>query len=515
MSPAGIALCGLLILLLAGPSVVAGQPAPRSPRQLQHAVDQVLADTLFRNAFWGVLVYDLAHDRTLVARHAGKSFLPASNTKLYTTAAALDLLGPDFRYRTTLYAAGTVRDSVLHGALLLRGAGDPSLGSYYDPLTGEPVDSLDVTAVFRAWADSLRAAGIAAIEGDVIGDDDVMDDQPLGIGWSWDDEPYSYAAELGGLVFSDNVIRLRIEGRSPGAPARLTWRPLQTDYVEVVNRTRSVPADSSFDLDYDRARAQNILYVSGEAPQGRSRETALTISNPTRYAAHVLRQVLMDEGIAVLGAARDVDDLSIRPDYAAPTVVPVATYLSPPLSDLVRIVNKPSQNLYADQLLRTLGVHVPVDLPEEEAGPPGSTERGLTAAMRTFARAGVDTSRLRLADGSGLSRMNLVTPEMTLALLRYMWHHPDPATRAAFLASLPVGGVDGTLEHRFPDGPAHGSVRAKTGTLTGVSTLSGYVPSARGTPLAFVVMCTSHTVRSADARAVQDALVDLFARYRR
>lgn len=505
----------LVLALVTLPVAAAGQPAPRTSNQLHRDIEQVLADTLFDNAFWAVLVHDLEHNQTLFARNANKSFLPASNAKLYTTSAALDQLGPDFRYRTTLYAAGDVRDGVLHGSLILRGSGDPSLGSYYDPTTGERIDSLDVTSVFRAWADSLRAAGITAVRGDVIGDDDVMDDQPLGFDWSWNDAPYASAAELGGIVFSDNVIALRTEGQMPGTPAHLTWLPHQTDYVDVINHTRSVPADSSSDLEYDRARAANVIYVSGEASHGRTIEEELTITNPTRYAVHVLRETLLEAGIPILGAPKDVDDLSIKPDYTSPALRPVATYLSPPLADLVRVVNKPSQNLYAEQVIRTIGVHTPVVETDDEDLEPGSTEMGVAAAMRTFARARMDTSRLRLADGSGLSRRNLVTAEMTMALLRYMWSHPDPATRAAFLASLPVGGIDGTLEYRFLNGPTQGAVRAKTGTLGGVSALSGYVPSAQDTPLAFVIMCTSHTVRASDARAVQDAIVDLLARYRR
>ena len=280
----------------------------------------------------------------------------------------------------------------------------------------------------------------------------------------------------------------------------------------MVNQTVSVPADSSMDETFTRLRNFNTISVGGAIPQGKIDTTYISVSNPTRYFMHVFRDVLVDEGIAVTGRAVDIDDLSIKPDYSAPRYVHRASYFSPMLADIVSVLNKESQNLYAELLIRTLGVQFPVDDPDID---PGTAEMGIAAAMETFARARIDTSRIQLVDGSGLSRMNLVTAEATTRLLSYMWAHPDTTVRQAFLASLPVGGVDGTLEDRFRFGPANGNVRAKTGTLTSASSLSGYVTSAAGTPLLFVLMCNNFTQKTSVVRRTQNAVVQLLAAYRR
>lgn len=505
----------LLPFLLTGWLTVSAwaQPAPpQNPSQLARAIDAVLADRAFANAFWGVVVVDLESGETLYRRNADKSFVPASNVKLYTTAAALDQLGPEYRYETRLYIDGPIVDGVLHGNLIVRGAGDPTLGGHYDPETGEYDEFADATKVFRDWADSLRAAGITEITGDLIGDDDIVDDEPLGPGWSWNDETYYYAAQLSGLSFNDNVVHVQIRGRQNGQPGSVTWQPFETDYVEIVNQTRTGPSNSSIREGYRRERGTNRIILTSRVPAGRVDSEALTVDNPTLFAVHVLRETLHRAGITVHGRPVDVDSLADRPDYVGGGLRRVAVHTSRPLSDVVRMINKPSQNLYAEMLLKTLAA--------ERAGAPGtqnlvhgSTEMGLKVAERTFARAGIDTEILQLVDGSGLSRRNLVTPEMTAALLRYMWNHPDEAVREAFYASLPIAGVDGSLRNRLRSGPAYRHVRAKTGTLGNVSSLSGYVRSARGTPLAFVMMTNHYTAGSQAVRNAQDAIATLLARY--
>lgn len=507
----------LLFLLVYGLPAQAQPAPPGSPRSLARALDEVLDDAAFENGFWGVVVVDLETGERLYDRYAGKSFMPASNTKLYTTAAALDQLGPTYRYRTRLYAQGAVVDSVLMGNLIVRGAADPTLGGHYDAETGKYEERIDATRVFRAWADSLRAAGIAAIAGDLIGDDDIVDDTPLGYGWSWDDETYYYSAQLSGLSFNDNVIHMQVAGRREGQPATIDWQPFRTSYVEVVNQTRTTAPGTGIKEGYERQRGTNRLLISTQVPAGQVESEELTVENPTLFTVHVLREALLHAGLPVGGRAVDVDDLSIKPDYAGDALRQVASHTSLPLSAIALMINKPSQNLYADLVLKTLGVERPVGPEEQERKnlTPGSSRMGVAAASRTFARAGVDTSRIQLVDGSGLSRLNLITPEMTLALLRYMWNHPDPAVKEAFYQSLPVAGVDGTLRNRLKQGPAFRNVRAKTGSLGNVSTLSGYVQSGGGTPLAFVVMANHYTVPTRKVREAQDALLTLLARYRR
>ncbi len=483
--------CLALLVVLWQPVMLRAQPS--SP-DLASEIRGLLADSALSNAWWGILIADLETGDEVYALNAGHSFIPASNTKLYTTAAVLDQLGPAFRYETVVYADGPVRDGVLEGNLIVRGAGDPVIGGRFN--------DGDRTEVFRAWADSLKAAGITRIRGDLIGDDDLFDDTPLGTGWSWDDEPYWYAAEVSGLSFNDNCVDVTLESTTPGAPARLTWEPFQTDYVRIENRSYTLPADSALVEGYERARGSNLIRLRSRVPQGQQDTESLSVSNPTLFFVHVLRQTLLRAGIAVDGRPVDVDDLSIRPRYDLPMVHRLASHTSPTMAEIVAVTNKESQNLYAEQLLRTLGALRPVP-----AVGPGSAERGIAAAMATFVQAGIDTTRLQLVDGSGMSRINLVTPAMTMALLRYMWHHPDEATRTAFWDSLPVGGADGTLEHRYTTDGMHGLVHAKTGTMSNASTLSGYVRSASGIPYAFVLMSNHYTVKTRIVREVQDAIV--------
>ncbi|MEX1055789.1 MAG: D-alanyl-D-alanine carboxypeptidase/D-alanyl-D-alanine-endopeptidase, partial [Rhodothermales bacterium] len=189
----------------------------------------------------------------------------------------------------------------------------------------------------------------------------------------------------------------------------------------------------------------------------------------------------------------------------------IAVHTSAPLSDIVAGINKPSQNLYADMVLKTLGAELPA---EDEDLEPGSSGMGIEVAMTTFSRAGIDTSRIQLVDGSGLSSMNLVTPDMTTSLLTYMWSHPSLDVREAFYRSLPIAGTEGTLRNRLTSGPARENLRAKTGSLSNVSTLSGYLRAEDGTPLAFSLMSNHYTTRTADVRTAQDAVVNLLARYR-
>lgn len=482
-----------------------------SIRRLRTPIDRLLDAESFGNGFWGVHVVDIESGRMLYARNAGKSFVPASNVKLYTTAAALDLLGPDYRFETGLYIDGTVdEEGVLHGNVIVRGGADPTLGGHYLSDSGDWDEDIDALAVFRNWADSLRAAGIRRITGDLIGDDDVIDDIPLGANWSWDDETWYYSAQLGGLAFHDNVIHLYVAGRTPGMPANLSWEPLNTDYVQVINRTLTTKPDAVLEEGYSRQRGSNTVEVTTRVPAGARELEEITVENPTRYTVHVLREALLQSGIAVAGDPVDVDALSIKPAYETPSYRRVAINRSAPLPDIASLINKPSQNLYADLLMKMLGAEFPQENSDLDRG---SAAMGIEAAMGAFARAGVDTSAIRLVDGSGLSRLNLIAPEMTTALLSFMWAHPDTRVRDAFYDSLPVAGQSGSLKHRMRQGRAAGNMRGKTGSLTFASSLSGYVRAYDGRMLAFSIMSNHHISGAADTRRVQDAIVELLARF--
>ncbi len=496
----------LLVLLLCLPGLARAQSGPEA---LAAAIGAVIDAPDFDDALWGVHVLDLDSGATLYARNAQKNFIPASVQKLFSTAAALDGLGPDFRYTTTLYLDGAVRDSVLEGNLVVRGSGDPSIGGRLFE-EDYPTDR-DPTALFRAWADSLRALGITYVTDHVIGDDDVFDDTELGNGWAWDDVPSVYAAEIGGLSFNEGRIVVTAEGTSPGRAATLSWEPADTDYVYFINNTETVTAREGRDREVRRERGGNVFWIESEVPSGQRLRHSLSVHNPTRYFAHVLRGTLRAEGVYVDGDPVDIDDWRQKPDYAR--LMPVASHTSRPLADLAALTNKESQNLYAEHLLKTLGAQrCPPDRPDDVDC--GSAEAGLLAAAPLFERAGLDLERMRLRDGSGMTPYNMVSPEDATALLRTMWIHPDPAVTDAFVNSLAVGGEDGTLERRMRRGRARGNVRAKTGTVTGAKNLSGYVAAADGRTLAFALLVNNFGTSSRRVVRAQDAIVEVLAGYR-
>ncbi|MDE2731126.1 MAG: D-alanyl-D-alanine carboxypeptidase/D-alanyl-D-alanine-endopeptidase [Bacteroidota bacterium] len=445
-------------------------------------------------AWWGVMIADAATGEILYQHNPDRSFMPASVTKLFTTAAALEQLGPDFRYETRLYLDGTLREGLLEGDLIVRGAGDPSIG------TPGP----DHMALFDTWADSLAALGVKQIRGNIIGDDQIFDDPPLGADWGWDDLVYGYAAPISGLTFHENVVELTLQPTSIGSPGAMALSPMAGTLHRFVNRSETVAAGTRLREKYTRSLYDTAMIVETQVPMGRTEREFISVTHPTLFFAEVFRQHLAARGIPVHGAARDLDDFA--DGYVYDSLLVVARHISEPLADLAAVTNKDSNNLYAEHLLRTLGVHRPV--PEA-----ASADMGHKAALRTFAAAGLDTLRLQLADGSGLSRRNLVSPRMALALLQYMAAHPDADVRQAFSASLAVGGVDGTLEYRFPAGTAaYGKVRAKTGTIGNVSALAGYVESAGGRQYAFAIFC-NHFIAPYDViRGIQDRVVNHIAR---
>ena len=496
--------CALLVLLAWPLAPEAAAQATAEParatgpavNRLADLIDAQLDARAFDDAYWGAYVVDLTDNRVLYDRNAAKRFIPASNMKLYSTAAALDVLGPDYRYATRLYADGDVRGGTLMGSLVVRGSGDPTIGGRY-------TDG-DLTQTFRAWADSLKAAGIRRVTGHLIGDDDVFDDRALGQGWQWDDLVWYYGAEISGLQYNEGTINLAVTGTSPGRRARIAVDP-DVGYISVDNRT-TVTSGGRIREGYARDLSSNAFTVSVSVPAGQVEREAVAVSNPTAYFVRTLKAVLAREGIQVDGDAIDVDAWDgPRPRYDA--LRRLATHTSPSMATIAEQTNTDSNNLYAEHLLRTVGVAAYTGT-EHEAG---SARAGVAAMETTLAKAGIDPASLRVSDGSGLSALNRVTPLATVRLLRAMRAHPDPATADAFYDSLPIGGYTGTLKRRYGSGDARGNVRAKTGFITGARTLSGYVTAANGHLIAFSLMCNHYSTRTSRVNQAQDAVVELLA----
>ena len=449
----------------------------------------------FFNAFWGVEIQSLRTGEIIYQKNEYKSFAPASNLKLYTTSAAFTSLTPEFKYTTLLATDGKVENGVLYGNVYLKGSGDPTICGRYN--------GGDVTLTFEQWADSLKAKGINEIRGDIVGDNSAFDGASYGRGWAADYETDWYAAQMGGIVFNDNCVDMTVTaGDSVGAPARISWNPA-TKYITVVNETVTAPPDSNppgYYISFHRAWGTNVVHVCGNFPMNKQAwHELIAINDPTLYAVTVLKEVLEDKGIDVDGAAKDIHDVDTEPNYAKATIL--ATYTSPPLSVIVKTINKRSQNLYAEQLFRTMGMvfygH-------------GNMTTGHYVAYPIFTRWGIDTTRIHMADGCGLSHDDLVSPATTVSVLKAMYHSKY---FQAFYESLPIAGVDGTLRNRMKGTAAENNVHAKTGTIEHVSSISGYVTDADGEMLVFSMMVNHYTVPTSLAEKEEDEICERLASF--
>lgn len=488
-STVGGALCGALLCGAAGAAVVeveaVGAPGPRAPAELGADLDRILADPLLEGAQVGVVVRDATDGTTLYSRNATQRLLPASNTKLLTAAAALETLGPGYRFSTDVLTGG--RDS---GAsvdrLYLRGDGDPTvLAADYDRLAAQ-----------------VAKAGIRRV-GRLVADDTAFDDVRLGADWAWDDEPYYYAAQVSALTVAPDsdydagsVILNVAPGRTDGAGARVSVEPANR-LVRVVNRARTGPAGGQPSVSLVREHGSNTVTVTGTVPAGGApvREWA-TVWEPTDLAADVFRGALERHGVRVAGApVRGTTPAGART---------VAHHASMELTGLLVPFVKLSNNGHAEVLTKAMG---------RKAGGRGDWPTGLAAGARALAGLGVESAKLRLKDGSGLSRQDLVSAEQFGRLLLAARSRP---WFQAWYAALPVAGdpdrlVGGTLRSRMRGTPAERNVRAKTGSLTGVSGLSGYLTDRSGRPLVFSVLTNNYLPDS--VKGLEDRIAVRLAEY--
>ncbi len=455
---------------------------------MQKDLAEVFDDPKFEHALWGVHVEDAATGEVVYARNNEKFVIPASNMKLFVGAAMFETFGAEFQFATEIHATGPIRDGVLNGSLIVRGGGDPSIGGRFH--------KNDRLYIFRQWAAELKKKGIEKIDGNIIGDDDLFEDAPYGKGWQWDDLPYWYAAKVSALSFNDNCIDLLIEpGRSVGAPAVIKASP-KTDYVTIDNQTVTLKRRPRSDrelkeLVYRPSPDGRSITVKGPVLTRQKRfQDWAAISNPTLYTVSVFREVLIQQGIEVTGDAVDIDD--IKKPLKEESRQLVVEWKSPPLSKLLRVLLNNSQNLYGEMFLRYLGA--------KDSGY-GTAKAGARAIADRMKKLGVPDGEYLVADGSGLSRENLVTPRAVCALLKAMLTSPHSET---FLNSLPVAGERGSLSGRMRKAPTVGNVRAKTGSINGVRALSGYVESGDRDLFVFSFIVNNYQTSGTSPTRLQD-----------
>ena len=490
--PAAVLLLALVLLVAcAGPMQSRGGPSGPE-RRLAEDLGAILDRPELAPMSIGVKVASPVTGRVLFSRHSDGLFHPASNTKLFTAMGVLRTMGPDYRYMTSVFADGDAYASgdTLYASLYLLGRGDPLLESAH-------LDSL--AAIVAEWC------GSRVLAGDVVIDDAYLDGIPYGEGWMWDDVQYSYSASLNALAVNGNSVRIAVSpGASVGAPVTVRVEPptaAVTFEVRAVTTADASPDTADAEplrVERDWPARSNRITVTGHLRAGADERVFYrSVEEPGLYAGRLFRDRLHARGIRVTGTVRR----GVTPTSAQA----LATWSSPVTGALARLL-KDSSNLTAELLVKTMGRHV--------TGETGTAAGGLDALRGVLADyIGLDPAAYRFADGSGLSWYNYVSPDQIVDLLTAAYH--DSAVGGSFREALPIAGVDGSLRNRMKGTAAMGNLRAKTGTLTGVSCLSGYVNTRDGEPLVFSIMMNNFVGPASTARRTQDEIGVLLAGFSR
>lgn len=487
--------CAFSLLHLALPACTRTPPtipSPDAPRpvleQLRRDITQAVQTPGVQRGVWGIVVHSLDRDERLFELLPHTLLVPASVAKLVAVATAAETVGWDFTFETSLVATGAIQDGVLSGDLLAVGSGDPTIGGR----AGEDLSG---------WVAAVQTAGIRRIDGRVIGDDNALDEPRPQLAWAWDDLGYTSGALFGALNFAENRTTVTIApGPFTGAPVSIGLEPPAASRP-IANRAVTGAAGSLQQLWPEQRPGEPFLTIAGSIPIGAgSARLAVAAGNPTLWFASALRNRLQSQGIEVTGDAWDIDDVMPPPDRAQAKVL--FTHRSRPLRDIVQPLLKDSVNLYAEAVMRLNAA--PGQLPTNDAALEGFEKR--------LAAWGIPVSSRQIVDGSGLSRRDTVSPQTVLTVLQRMH---DPAGSSPFISALPVAGVDGSLSERMRNTPAAGNVRAKTGTMSNIRSLAGYVKTRDGETLAFVTIVNNFEGPGAAANQALDAIAVLLASFSR
>jgi len=495
----------LAVLTGCGGARATTSPSPAAPPAVTRAsltrmIDSMVSAPEFRTALWGILIVDPEGRDTLYAHNAAKLFIPASNQKIVSGSVMLEQLGPEFRFRTTFAAYGAIADGRLNGDLAVIGRGDPTMS--------DRMMKGDAMAALRAIADSLSQRGIRRIAGNVVAVGDAFPGPVRGAAWPWDGLNGASFAGVDELLFNEGLSTFRVRpGANIGDPAIVETRPARTfpnvrvTATTVARDTTAAPAGGRGGRAGTGTRVSayhdtltSAVIVRGQMTFGDSATLTLPHHDPNTAFVTALTEALAERGIAV--------DRQPTTWSQESRVDSLFTVLSVPLKEIMPAVMKPSQNQIAEVFLRTLGL--------ERAGV-GTADSGRRVVERQFAQWNIPSDAFVVRDGSGLSRSDLISPEAIVSILEAMRRSPN---FAVFYESLPIAGVDGTIRARMRDTPAQGNLRAKTGTLSMVRSLSGYVRTADGRVLEFSMLCNNWTTPQAAVDRVQDAIGSALAQLR-
>ena len=474
--------------------------------ELQSRINLSLSRPELRRGHIGIKIVSLDTGKTVFETNAEKYFMPASNMKSYTVAAALEKLSPNFRFVTSVFApAMPDANGTIRGDLTVFGRGDISLSNSFND--GDFYKGLD------ALATKILQAGVRRVEGNLVGDESYFSGNPIPYSWEWDDLQWNSGAEISSLSVNNNTVKLNVKPSGINMPCVVQIQPANTVY-KVLNQCVTSSANIKNDLKITKKLDLNIVEVSGTMPSGdKGFDGTITVSHPADLFVEMLRGLLVQKGVTITGQNRVVGTKN-KTTPAVTSIVPpveIAKLESPPLSIVAAKTMKPSQNLYTETILWTLGEQgrtIPNIASSATAENPfanpksNSAERGVFVVQNFLKEIGVAPDSVIQWDGSGLSRHNLVTPASSVQLYSYMWRS---RYAQVWRDALTIGAVDGTLQNRFKGTAAASNVRGKTGTIDQVSALSGYVTTASGERLVFSIIINAVN----DVRARQSVIDEI------
>lgn len=474
----------LLPLFILGLSVTCVRAQPQF-HSVQAQVNVMLGQSPANQAVWGFSLRD--DSGTEVLSHQSRTMMrTASNSKLFVSAALLDILGPETRFETFIFGDGELRDSTYYGSIFIVGSGDPSIdGSFYND---------DRLYVFNSLIKQLKGLGIRHIQGDLHGNEALFDDIRYPRGWEWDDLSYYYAPEISALSFNRNCVDLtvRASGR-PGEQPQISWFPFNTDYVTFVNEQYITPANVRFNESYARILGTNTIMLRSTLPVGMLETESLSISEPALFFIDTFKKQVENSGITWNGEL-------IVENYARrwQEFDQLASHTSPKLSQLIRRINANSDNFYTEMLVKALSAyHLNIT---------GTTSGGLEIISDWLVSKGFNASQFNFRDGSGMASANLSNAATLTELLHLMREH---SYADVFNQSLAVPGQDGTLRNRFLRSPIMEHKSGKTGFISGVRTLSGYITTRSGNTYSYSILTNNFTNRVSAIDNVHQSVLEL------
>ncbi len=444
------------------------QPAQIIEQRIKHIIYTSAAP----NAIWSVSVRDIT-GLEIVSIHSNTLMRPASNLKLLTSAAVLNVFGPNHRFETPIYGEGELLDGTWYGNLYVIGVADPSVdGKLYEE---------DRLFVFKSFLAQLREAGIHQIKGNLYGDTSIFGDEPYPGGWEWDDLSFYYAPEISALAFNGNCVDLEVRadgniGEKPG----ITWFPFETPYVKFINEQVITPPGTRYIESYRRLPGSNEILLRSTMPEGYFEEECLSVPNASLYFMDTFARFLQSEGISIEGS---VDLLTMPVDTSDMTLL--AKHTSKPLREIMNIVNKDSDNMYTEMLMRAAQYR----LTDSRA-----MHNESVAMVRNYVTTkGFKPANLYMKDGSGLASFNLLTTsEMSL----FLYNMTSEPFFDAYKASLSIAGIDGNFRTRFGRTRLIGNIEGKSGFISGVRAISGYINTEKNNTLIFSIITNNYPTRT-------------------